>query len=154
MAAYAEAYARLWDDPGAYLDQLATFGVQAFEALLADGAAAVWLAAVAERPVGFLVLHPGVPEPIRRAPGGAEVSRLYLIGPCRGAGLGRRLAEEAAAAAAATGARYLWLDAMASERRAWEAYRRWGFRVIGGKRFNRPVRPAERAMLVLRRELG
>lgn len=153
VAAYAEAYARLWDDPAAYLDQLASFGSAAFAALLADGTARVWAAEAAGRVVGFLSLWIGVADPVEGADGGAEVSRLYLLGACRGAGIGRRLLAEAERAAAAAGARYLWLDAMRSERRAWEAYRAWGFRVIGSRRFHLPVRDGERAMLVLRREL-
>lgn len=153
VAAYAETYARLWDDPAAYLDQLATFAEPAFAAQLADECARVWLAEVRGRTVGFLTLAPGMADPVEAAAGGAEVGRLYLIAPCRGAGLGRRMVEAAAVEARAAGARYLWLDAMRSERRAWEAYRRWGFRVIGEKLFERPVRADERPMLVLRRDL-
>jgi hypothetical protein len=45
-AAYAEAYGYLWDRPDAYSDQLRTFGVGAFESLLARPEGRLWIGEV------------------------------------------------------------------------------------------------------------
>ena len=53
-AAYAEAYAYLWDRPGAYSEQLQSYGQGAFEVLLTRIDARVWVGEVAGTIVGFL----------------------------------------------------------------------------------------------------
>jgi GNAT superfamily N-acetyltransferase len=94
-AAYAEAYGYLWDRPDAYCDQLRTFGPQAFESLLARPEARVWIGEAGGTIVGFLSMIVGSVDPIERRPGGAEIPRIYIIGPAQRTGLGRLLVDAA-----------------------------------------------------------
>jgi len=80
-AAYAETYGYLWDCPDAYSDQLQTFGPPAFESLLARPEARVWVGEARGTIVGFLSMIVGSVDPIERRPGGAEMPRIYIIGP-------------------------------------------------------------------------
>jgi len=148
-AAYAQAYGHIWGDAAAYTAQLETFGAAAFAEWMAGEDRLCWLATADGAPAGFATLRLESPDPVRGAPGGAELARLYLLGPARGRGLGRALFDAACAAAARGGARHLWLDAMVSAPWAWRAYERWGMRRIGPQRFDRPVLEEHRAMLVL-----
>ena len=63
-AAYAEAYGYLWDRADAYSDQLRTFGVRAFEALLARPEARLWIGEVRRAVVGFLSMIVGSVDPL------------------------------------------------------------------------------------------
>lgn len=81
-AAYAEAYAYLWDRPDVYSDHLQSFGQHGFEALLARTDARVWVGEAAGSMVGFLSMIIGSLDPVehrlRRAelpPGGAADCR-------------------------------------------------------------------------------
>jgi len=85
-AAYADAYGYLWDRPDAYSDQLRTFGPQAFESLLARPEARVWISEARGTIVGFLSMIVGSVDPIERRPGGAEIPRIYIIGPAQRTG--------------------------------------------------------------------
>ena len=71
-AAYAEAYAYLWDDPQAFLRQLKTFSADAFAQHLGRENARIWVAVVEGDIVGFLTMNLGVADPVSRAlaPGG------------------------------------------------------------------------------------
>ncbi len=153
-AAYAEAYAYLWADPGAYARQLATFGRAAFAEFLVWPEARVWVAEAEGAVVGFLTLVLGSPDPVEGRPGGAEVPRICLLGPARRLGLGRRLLDAAEAQATREGASHLWLDAMASADWARRAYTSWGFRQIGVARFDKGVRDELSDMVVMVRELA
>ncbi len=99
-------------------------------------------------------MAPGSEDPVERRPGGAEIPRIYLLGPARGLGLGRRLLEAAAAEAVGHGASRLWLDAMASAGWARRTYASWGFREIGAARFGKGVREALSGMVVMVRDLA
>ena len=79
-AAYAEAYGYLWDCPDAYSDQFRTFGVHAFEALLARPEARPWIGEVQGTVVGFLSMIVGSVDPVERRLGGAEIPRTTLSG--------------------------------------------------------------------------
>jgi diamine N-acetyltransferase len=87
-AAYAEAYGYLWDGADAYFDQLGTFGVRAFEALLARPEARLWIGEVRGTVVGFLSMIVGSVDPAERRLGGGETPRIYVIGPGQHTGLG------------------------------------------------------------------
>jgi len=139
-AAYAEAYGYLWDRPDAYSDQLRTFGPRAFESLLARPEARVWVGETGGTIVGFLSMIVGSVDPIKHRHGGAEIPRIYVIGPTQRTGLGRLLLDAAINQAASEGLSHVWLDVMASATAARRAYAKWGFREIGGRRFEKPVK--------------
>jgi len=148
-AAYAASYAYLWDDAGAFVDQLRSFDAGVFAEQIDDPAIRIWLAETAGAPVGFLLLKFGSDEPVGKRPGGAEIPRIYFLPQGTGCGLGKRLFDEAEKAARAQGARYLWLDAMASADHAQRAYEKWGFEKIGRDRFPKNVREGEEEMIVM-----
>lgn len=153
-AAYAEAYAFLWDQPGPYAAHLATFSAEAFAAALARPGTRIWLAYADGAAVGFLLMNLETPDPLALRRGGAELARIYLLGPSRGRGLGERLLEAAIETARAEGAAYVWLDAMAAADWARGAYAKWGFRETGQIRFEKGTRPELSDMVVMARDLG
>ncbi len=104
--------------------------------------------------VDFLTMVPDSPDPIDQRAHGAEVTRIYLLKPCRGSGLGRRMLAWAENAARSMHQDHLWLDAMKSAAWAWLAYERCGFEMVGEKDFEKPVLASERRMVVLRRAVG
>jgi GNAT superfamily N-acetyltransferase len=148
-AAYAEAYGYLWDRPDAYSDQLRTFGPRAFESLLARPEAGVWIGEAGGTIVGFLSMIVGSVDPIERRPGGAEIPRIYIIGPAQRTGLGRLLLDAAIKQATTEGLSHVWLDVMASATAARRAYAKWGLREIGGRRFEKPIKAVLSDMVVL-----
>ncbi len=152
-AACAEAYAGFWQDTGAYARHLATFGPASFAAALAQPDTRLWVAETDGAVVGFATLVLDAPDPIRRLAGGALLSRLYLLGPARALGLGRRLFDAAAEAAVRHGADHIWLESMVAADWALSAYADWGFREIGRTRFEKPVRPGLDGMIIMVREL-
>jgi GNAT superfamily N-acetyltransferase len=111
-AAYAEAYGYLWDRPDAYSNQLRTFGRRAFESLLARPEARVWIGETGGAVVGFLSMIVGSVDPVEHRRGGAEIPRIYIIGPAQRTGLGRLLLDAAIEQAAAEGLSHVWLDVM------------------------------------------
>ena len=152
-AAYADAYGHLWDRPDAYSDHLRTFRPQAFESPLARPEARVWIGGVQGTVVGFLSMIAGSVDPVERRFGGAEIPRIYIIGPAQRAGLGRLLLDAAIEQAKAEALSHIWLDVMASATAARRAYSKWGFREIGGRRFEKPVKVHQSEMIVLLKEV-
>ena len=152
-AAYAEAYGYLWDRPDAYSGQLRTFGPRAFESLLARPKARVWVGEAGGTIVGFLSMIVGSVDPIERRPGGAEIPRIYIIGPAQRTGLGRVLLDAAIEQATIEGLPHVWLDVMASATAARRAYIKWGFREIGNHHFEKPVKVRLSDMIVLMKEV-
>ena len=152
-AAYAEAYSYLWDRPDAYSDHLRTFGPHAFESLLARPEARVWIGEAGGAVVGFLSMIVGSVDPVERRSVGAELPRIYIIGPAQRAGLGRLLLDAAIEQATTAGPSHVWLDVMASATAARRAYAKWGFREIGGRQFEKPVKAGLSEMIVLMKEI-
>lgn len=152
-ASYAEAYCYLWDRPDAYSDQLQTFGLRAFESLLACPEARFWIGEVRGTVVGFLLMIVGSVDPVERRSGGAEIPRIYLIGPAQRTRLGRLLLDAAIKQAASEGLSHVWLDVMASATAARRAYAKWGFREIGTRQFEKPVKSGLSDMIVLMKEI-
>jgi GNAT superfamily N-acetyltransferase len=152
-AGYAEAYGYLWDRPDAYCDQLQTFGPRAFASLLARPEARVWISEAEGTIVGFLSMIVGSVDPVERRLGGAEIPRIYIIGPAQRTGLGRLLLDAAIEQAATEGLSHLWLDVMASATAARRAYAKWGFREIGGRLFEKPIKAGLSDMVVLMKEV-
>jgi ribosomal protein S18 acetylase RimI-like enzyme len=137
-AAYAEAYGYLWDRPDAYSDQLRTFDPRAFESLLARPEARVWIGEAGGTILGFLSMIIGSVDPIERRRGGAEIPRIYIIGPAQRTGVGRLLLDAAIRQATTEGLSHIWLDVMVSATAARRAYAKWDFREIGRRRFEKP----------------
>jgi GNAT superfamily N-acetyltransferase len=152
-AAYAEAYGYLWDRPDAFCDHLRTFGVRAFVSLLARPEARLWIGEVRGTLVGFLSMIVGSVDPVERRGGGAEIPRIYIIGPAQRMGLGRLLLDAAIEQAATEGLTHVWLDVMASATATRRAYAKWGFREIGGRLFEKPIKAALSDMVVLMKEV-
>ena len=152
-APYAEAYGYLWDRPDAYSDQLRTFGAPAFASLLAQPEARLWIGEVEGAAVGFLSMIVGSLDPIERRSGGALIPRIYIIGPAQRMGLGRLLLDAAIEQAATERLSHLWLDVMASATAAHLAYAKWGFREIGTRQFEKPVKAGLFDMVVLMKEI-
>ena len=152
-AAYAEAYGHLWDRPDAYSDHLRTFGVRAFESLLARPEARLWIGEVRGTVVSFLSMIVGSVDTVGHRLGGAEIPRIYVIGPAQRTGLGRLLLDAAIAQAATESLSHVWLDVMASATAARRAYAKWGFREIGTRQFEKPVTAALSDMVVLMKEI-
>ena len=92
-------------------------------------------------------------DPIEHRPSGAEIPRIYIIGPTQRTGLGRLLLDAAINQAASEGLSHVWLDVMASATAARRAYAKWGFKEIGGRRFEKPVKAGQSEMVVLLREV-
>ena len=152
-AAYAEAYAYLWDDPSAFLRQLTTFSAAAFGDLLKRGDARTWVSTLDGEIVGFLTMNPGVADPVTGASGGAEIARIYILGPARRLGIGPRLLAAATEEAVRKGCTYAWLHVMASADRARGAYARWGFVELGRTVFAGGVAAGFADMVVMSRSI-
>ena len=86
-------------------------------------------------PVGYAhVLRDAVPECVGD-PDAAMLSRLYLAREAQGLGLGRLLMGAALEAAAALGARTVWLGVYERNPRAIAFYASWGFERVGSYAF-------------------
>jgi len=140
-AAYADAYGYLWDRPDGYSDHLRTFGVRAFVSLLARPEARLWIGEVRGTVVDFLSMIVGSVDPIARRAGGAEIPRIYVIGPAQRTGLGRLLLDAAIEPAATEGLSHVWLDVMASAT-ARRAYAKWAFEKLADACSKSPSRLA------------
>ena len=92
-------------------------------------------------------------DPVERRLGGAEIPRIYIIEPAQRTGLGRLLLDAAIEQAVTEGLSHVWLDVMASATAARRAYAKWGFREIGGRLFEKPVRAGLSNMVVLMKEV-
>jgi diamine N-acetyltransferase len=67
--------------------------------------------------------------------------------------LGRLLLDAAIAQAATENLSHVWLDVMASATAARRAYAKWGFREIGTRKFEKPVKVGQSEMVVLLKEV-
>lgn len=104
---------------------------------LRDPASAVWIAEVepGQAPVGYLVLtRPDLPLPDLSADD-AEVKRVYLLSRFRGAGLGRRLMQEAEAHARSRGIQRLLLGVYSRNETAISFYEKLGYKRVGERSF-------------------
>ncbi len=153
-AAYAAAYAYLWDDVGAFIEQLKSFGPDIFAEQINDPRFFVWLAEQSGAPVGFLTLKLDSSEPVSNRANGAEIPRIYFLPQGAGRGLARPMLREAEKTARDHGAAYLWLDAMASADWAQRTYKKWGFQKIGRDRFPKNVKDGEADMIVMVKALN
>lgn len=152
--AYAEAYAYLWPTPQGYVQHLQTFGERSFRRVLTSDHMRVWVAIVDDRIAGFLSMNMSSADPVRRAPSGAGLPRIYCLSQTRGMGLGRKLFDRALKDARAAGKAYLWLDVMTSADWALKTYQSWGFEEVGRRLFGGGVRPELSEMIIMVRPTG
>ena len=104
---------------------------------LRDPDSAAWIAEVepGQAPVGYLVLtKPDLPLPDISA-NDAEVKRVYILSRFRGAGLGRRLMQEAEIYARGRGVRKLLLGVYKGNEAAISFYERLGYKRVGERSF-------------------
>jgi len=115
--------------------------------------ASLWVGEIRETVVGFLSMIVGSVDPVERRLGGAEIPRIYIIGPAQRTGLGRLLVDAAIEQATTESLPHVWLDVMASATAARRAYAKWGFREIGTRQFEKPVKSGLFDMIVLMKEV-
>ena len=84
--------------------------------------------------VAYAQLRPGAPEQIQ-GPSPRELWRFYVDRTHHGGGVAQRLMSEVIAAAAARGARTLWLGVWERNHRALAFYRKMGFVDVGAHTF-------------------
>lgn len=152
-AAYAASYGHIWDDPVALSCQLDTFNADAFRTFICSENTWTWIAEIDNRPVGFLTMVTGSPDPITLDSNGAEIARIYLLPGAQKRGLGQMLLQSAVSEATREQLDYVWLDVMAYASTAVETYRKWGFIDIGTKLFARPVRAGFDDKIVFRKSV-
>jgi ribosomal protein S18 acetylase RimI-like enzyme len=108
-----------------------------YSAWLRNGESAVWIAEVepGQAPVGYLVLtKPDLPL-VDISPDDAEVKRVYLLSRFRGAGLGRRLMQEAETNARVRGCGRLLLGVYSGNGAAISFYEKLGYERVGERTF-------------------
>ncbi|WP_085730061.1 MULTISPECIES: GNAT family N-acetyltransferase [unclassified Pseudomonas] len=153
-AAYAAAYSYLWMDCVSLVNQLQTFSCAAFNQLLRREDCQILVAVKEGIVVGFIVTICHSRDPITLEPGGAEISRIYILPGCQGQQIGLRLLEASTEILMAQGFKYVWLDVMASAELAKKAYMQWGFIEIGTRIYSRLVKTEFSEMIVFKRELN
>lgn len=117
---------------------------------LADGESRLWLAEAepGRAPVGYAVLTaPDLPEAGLRA-ADVEIRRIYLLSRFQGGGVGRALMESALRAAREAGKRRVVLGAY-RENPVVGFYERFGFEVIGERKFHVGPRTYDDVVLAL-----
>jgi diamine N-acetyltransferase len=110
---------------------------QKYAGWLQDMDSAVWIAEVepGQAPVGYLVLTKADLPLADISPDDAEVKRVYLLSRFRGAGLGRRLMQEAESYARSHGMRRLLLGVYSGNNAAISFYERLGYKRVGERSF-------------------
>lgn len=136
VATFVETYGEIIDgaNMAAHCTRQHSQGVYA--AYLADPAASVWLAELAETgaPIGYAVnLPPDLPIPLQA--GDVELKRIYALSRFHGTGAGRALMAAALDDARARGAARLLLGTYEGNHRAVAFYRKQGFSLAGTRQF-------------------
>jgi ribosomal protein S18 acetylase RimI-like enzyme len=109
-----------------------------YAAWLQDPAVAIWIAEVepGNAPVGYVVLtKPDLPLADISSKD-AEVKRVYLLNRFRGAGMGRRLMQEAESYARSHGVERLLLGVYNGNDAAISFYEKLGYQRVGERSFN------------------
>lgn len=111
-----------------------------FADYLADASRILFLALLDDAPVGYTMLVTGEPYDTDAAAAVAdrptvELSKIYVLPEQHRSGIAAELMATSVDAAAATGARSVWLGVNQRNERANRFYEKQGFRVVGTKRF-------------------
>jgi len=135
-ATFLETFAGLLDEDAILGHCAVKHAPEVYARWLSDGESRLWLAEAepGKAPVGYAVLtRPDLPE-AQPSEGDLEIRRIYLLSRYQGGGIGRALMEQALAAAREAGARRVVLGAY-RENPVVDFYQRFGFEVIGERRF-------------------
>lgn len=103
--------------------------------------------------LGFVSMMLEAPSSPSYGVGGAEIARLYILGPARRLRLGRRLLAAAEAAAVDRGLDHLWLHVMELADWARRAYAGWGFEARGRSVFTGGVAAGMGEMILMTKRL-
>ena len=131
MQVFLDTYALEGIGPGLAREALDHFSTEAMAAALEAADAEFVVAERAGHLVGFVHLAHGATHALVDVRPACEVARLYVQAPFAGAGLGRRLLQEAEVRAAARGTRVLWLTTWVGNTRARGFYPRCGYADVG-----------------------
>jgi GNAT superfamily N-acetyltransferase len=112
-----------------------TYGVPQQSAELTSPDTVTLLAEQGGALVAYAQLHRGVPPPCVTAPEAIELLRFYVDRPAHGSGVARLLMAATLDAAAAAGARHLWLGVWERNPRAIRFYAKHGFVDVGSQAF-------------------
>ena len=133
-ATFLETFAGLLDGPDILAHCRVQHAAAQYAVWLADPTYKLWLAELRGASVGFAVLSP--PDlPIALTKDDIELKRIYLLHRFQGGGLGRRLLEWSAAEARSSGKKRLLLGVKADNTAALAFYHRFGFVLIGERKF-------------------
>jgi ribosomal protein S18 acetylase RimI-like enzyme len=149
-ATFLETFAGLLDEDAILGHCRVKHAPEVYAGWLADGESRLWLAEASEgrAPVGYAVLTaPDLPEAGSQE-GDIEIRRIYLLSRFQGGGTGRALMEAALAAAREAGRRRVVLGAY-RENPVVAFYERFGFQVIGERKFQVGPRTYDDVVLAL-----
>ena len=121
------------EDLPAVLD--AMYGLAATEALLADPAAAFWIAERDGEAVAYALAGACILPYAEVTPACGELKRLYVARAGRGGGLGERLLRTALEWLERDGPRRIWIGVWSGNLGAQRLYRRYGFEKYGEHTF-------------------
>lgn len=135
-ATFLETYSELIDGANMVAHCTAQHSRAVYERYLADPAASVWLAEIAETgaPVGYTV-NCAPDLPVATQAGDVELKRIYMLSRFHGTGAARAMVEASIADARAHGAKTLWLGTYQDNHRAIAFYRKHGFALAGTRQF-------------------
>jgi len=131
MQVFLDTYAIEGIRPGLAREALDHFSTEATVAALEAPGAECIVAERAGHLVAFAHLAHGATHALVAARPACELARLYVQAPFAGAGLGRRLLQEAEVRAAARGTRVMWLTTWVGNTRARGFYPRCGYADVG-----------------------
>lgn len=127
LQVFLDTYATAGIRPSVAREVLATFSTEAMTACLHDPAMRLLVAEQDGHLVGFAQVTLGAAHDLAPPGPPAELLRLYVQEPFTGGGLGTRLLRAAEAAAAARGARVMWLTPWVHNQRARAFYAARGY---------------------------
>ena len=132
---FIDAFGHLYsaEDLQAFLHE--SHAADAYVALLADPAYALWLAERDGVAIGYALAGPcGLPHADVK-PEDGELKRLYVTARAQGTGIGARLFDEALAWLERDGPRTLWISVWSENYGAQRFYGRYGFEMAGEYEF-------------------
>jgi len=121
------------EDMAAYLPGAFSPALQAAE--LAEPQNIFWLVYAAEAPIGYVKIFTGPAAACVSNPGALKISRLYLLQPWWGNGIGSEVLNRCINYAREEGFASVWLTVWEHNTRALALYQKLGFNIIGSEGF-------------------
>jgi ribosomal protein S18 acetylase RimI-like enzyme len=137
QATFLESFAGILPGKDILLHCARQHAVEKYAGWLREPASTIWLVEIEPKqaPIGYLVLTtPDLPV-ADISSGDVEIKRIYLLHRFQGAGIGRRLMEQARSHALAHNVRRLLLGVYARNREAIHFYEKLGYRAVGQRQF-------------------